>query len=239
MPRLGDCPSSHALMAPEVVALTAATNGYTKGLARVCSVDGCLRPYRARGWCVTHWLRWRLHGEVGGPEDQRFGQRSTRICAVDGCGRRHFANGYCEKHNMRLYTHGSVADRILPTPAERFWSFVDKSGDCWLWAGHLVRGYGRFWLDGGAVTAQRFALAEHLGQPIPRHLQVDHLCRNPRCVNPAHLEAVTPGENTRRQLRHVTRTHCVNGHPYAGNRGVGRRCKRCHANRAGHRPVTA
>jgi len=29
---------------------------------KTCSIEGCERPRKARGWCGTHWLRWRKHG---------------------------------------------------------------------------------------------------------------------------------------------------------------------------------
>lgn len=52
---------------------------------------------------------------------------------------------------------------------------------------------------------------------IPEGLELDHLCRNPRCVNPDHLEAVTHKENVRRGLSpaalNVRKTHCPMGHP--------------------------
>lgn len=73
---------------------------------------------------------------------------------------------------------------------------------------------------------------ERLVGPIPDGLQIDHLCRNRACCNPAHLEPVESGENTRRGLRKTMQTHCKQGHEYTPentkmNRLRGRQCREC------------
>lgn len=73
---------------------------------------------------------------------------------------------------------------------------------CWCWASKRDRwGYGRFNVreDGRHVT--KMAHIEMLRQfePIDTKLEVDHTCRNPTCVNPDHLEQVTPSENCKRR----------------------------------------
>lgn len=110
----------------------------------------------------------------------------------------------------------------------RFWSKVNRRDDdgCWLWtAARAPNGYGHFWLDGTMCGAHRVAY-ELLVGPIPNGLQIDHLCRNRACVNPAHMESVTASENARRgELgRHWRlRTHCVNGHNLAEHGRYGTR----------------
>lgn len=118
------------------------------------------------------------------------------------------------------------------TPAKRFprphdlldrWLLrveKDGHGGCWRWTGKAYpRGYGAFYLGGGRyMSAHRWGY-QRLVEPVPDHLDMDHLCRNRWCVNPDHLEPVTHTENIRRGeaaeaniLRNQRRTHCVHGH---------------------------
>jgi hypothetical protein len=94
---------------------------------------------------------------------------------------------------------------------ERFWSKVKKTDTCWEWVGTLhVSNYGCFKVGGRVLKSHRVAYELLIG-PIPPGLVIDHLCRNTRCVNPAHLEPVTNAENLHRV---PPRTHCKHGHPF-------------------------
>ena len=89
---------------------------------------------------------------------------------------------------------------------------------CWIWTGYKNEGgYGRFRGRKGSdkVLAHRASYEFYCGD-IPEGLVLDHLCRNPSCVNPKHLEPVTRNENSQRGLinEQVQRNHCVNGHDY-------------------------
>lgn len=88
----------------------------------------------------------------------------------------------------------------------RFWSKVNADGPCWEWTAAIGQtgGYGKYSLplnDGSGkgryVYAHRYAY-EILVGPVDESLDLDHLCRNRKCVNPDHLEPVTRRENLRR-----------------------------------------
>lgn len=116
-----------------------------------------------------------------------------------------------------------------------FWSRVDKLTEpCWIWQGRTDRlGYGRY--GTGNLIAHRVAYEFMVG-PIPDGLTLDHLCRNRRCVNPAHLEAVTLHTNILRgqapAARNARKTHCGRGHEFTAENTYwradgGRECRQC------------
>jgi len=121
----------------------------------------------------------------------------------------------------------------------RFWSNVNGIGPeltCWLWSGRVDGfGYGHFKSQGHSLKAHRVAWVLKRGA-IPEGLTLDHLCRNPRCVNPAHLELVSNKENILRgesfSAVNAAKTHCKRGHELSGEniwrRINGKRdCKLC------------
>lgn len=141
--------------------------------------------------------------------------------------------------------------RVMPSrPAsDRFWEKVDKNGPipasrpelgpCWLWTASLDdKGYGQFGVVKGVRSStHRFAYENVLGD-IPDGLTLDHLCRNTKCCNPAHLEPVTRVENVMRGFGfgaiNATKTHCAHGHRFDEANTVvtkdgARRCRICAA----------
>jgi hypothetical protein len=98
-------------------------------------------------------------------------------------------------------------------------AFEPNSG-CWLWTGTTQKGYGAYRPAASVhqfmVRAHRYSY-ERLRWPIPVHQELDHLCRQKRCVNPDHLEPVVHLINVRRGDRPGQReTHCAAGHRIEG-----------------------
>lgn len=122
----------------------------------------------------------------------------------------------------------------------RFWKYVQKSGACWVWLGGLsATGYGKFRVGSRTVSAHRFAW-ELLEGPIPDGLQIDHRCRNRRCVRPQHCQVVDHRTNVLVGYGpcaiNARKTHCPKGHDYVyrwnGRFGWQRVCLRCRNERA-------
>ena len=118
---------------------------------------------------------------------------------------------------------------------------VKTPAGCWEYAADSRAGRGYRQVSIGSVNGRcvlRYAhrvAYESLVGPIPEGLQLDHLCRNRTCVNPDHLEPVTPHENRRRAAALITA--CPQGHVYdeanTGLANTGQRyCRTCNRARA-------
>jgi len=124
------------------------------------------------------------------------------------------------------------------TPPQGMLDFICVADNgCWEWQLGLTKGgYGTY----RNTTAHRWVYEQLVGS-IPAGLQLDHLCRVRHCVNPDHVEPVTPRENLMRgetlTAARAVQTHCIHGHEFTlENTRVKpngcRECKTCHRNQS-------
>lgn len=115
-----------------------------------------------------------------------------------------------------------------PPLKERLLSRVTKSSTgCWNYSGAKRSSgskYRGIWHNGRLVPAHFASLLVHGKAKEDLYstgLVIDHLCRNPNCINPDHLEAVSSKENILRgqsiPAQNARKTNCKNGHPLSGN----------------------
>ena len=131
---------------------------------------------------------------IGGP------QPTKKPCAIVECPKLSYVRGLCSMHHEREKKYGDPhrKSQKAKTIPERFWEKVDAEGDCWEWTGALSGGYGQFRTEAAVSRGAHRWSWEHLVGPIPSSMQLDHLCRNRRCVNPDHLEPVPQRTNVLR-----------------------------------------
>jgi hypothetical protein len=156
-------------------------------------------------------------------------------CSIEGCdSTRRGGHGWCRKHYQRWKRNGDplLVRRIIGDDDARFWSQVRKTEHCWIWTGHTHRGYG-YWNLGGTPRATHRYPYETIHGAVPKELHLDHLCHtwdrrhcpggdecpHRRCVNPDHLEPVTPAVNALRSnslpALNAEKTHCGKGHAFS------------------------
>lgn len=188
---------------------------------RTCSIPECDRKHYGHGLCMMHWHRWRRHGDPlrGKPE-------LPATCSVEGCGNPRHCRGWCVAHYVKWKRYGTPLGGRQPKP-----DIVYDGSGCWLWNREIDgKGYGMYRMPDQSVKRAHRVIYEQRRGPIPTGLELDHLCRVKRCVNPDHLEPVTHAENVRRAG--AAKTHCLRGHLYVPmttyrSPNGGRSCQTC------------
>ena len=181
----------------------------------LCSVEGCERGSKHRGYCPMHYRRMLKDGDPGEPEPRKVKRAHGELCGVDGCGALQVGGGLCSSHRYRLDTDGDVNGgyrRHYFSPEERFRARTKRVGECLEWTGGGVgNGYGLITVGGRQVLAHRYAWEAAHG-PIPAGMFVDHICYNRACVEVRHLRLATKRENGRnRSGAQANNELCVRG----------------------------
>lgn len=121
---------------------------------------------------------------------------------------------------------------------EKILKYTEQLNGCWLWTRSLnSQGYGKICVGNSETKLVHRVAYEIFKGPIGNGMELDHLCRNPRCCNPDHLEPVSHRENMLRGktvgAANAIKTHCKNGHELneanAYRFGVKRLCRICRA----------
>jgi hypothetical protein len=115
-----------------------------------------------------------------------------------------------------------------------------KRDTCWEYSAYERKDGYMMWktlVSGKRKLAHRVVYEKLIGE-IPRGFVLDHLCRNRKCVNPSHLEPVSPRENILRGVGSAAKNHakttCKRGHSFTKEntylRNGSRSCKECKRN---------
>lgn len=161
-----------------------------------------------------------------------------RSCVLETCGRPTAKyDPLCPAHRSRVARTGDPKEHvpISRTPRDRLEEkFIVDEQSGGNWTAQIDRhGYGRFNLRPRTTSAHRAAWLIYRGE-IPEGTEIDHLCRNTRCVNPDHLEPVAPQVNVERSIGTPQASHCKRGHERTDENsfinGLGFKvCRTCHA----------
>lgn len=209
-----------------------------KRCTRICSIDGCDRKHYARSWCTLHYSRWRQHGtpDYEPPAPKYLSAPST---APDPLRSPKTGIDFRPEVPHKLTPELIAQFESLP---ERFKTKVAFGEGCWEWTAYTYKGYGKYGRGGrgaGVASAHRW-IYEYINGPLDTGQDVDHLCRNRKCVRPDHLEPCTRQQNLQRGRASNHSGYCRSGrHEWIDSNivqdGRWKRCRPCRDEREAER----
>lgn len=165
-------------------------------MSAVCSVEGCHKRAKTRGWCSAHYERWRRNGVVGGPGDAR--KRPPTPCSANGCdyvGR--VVRGLCPKHYQRLRSHGDADAEV-----RRYGVYVREQTQGYIAV--YAPEHPMAMADGYALEHRMVAWDHGILTDPDDH--VHHINHDKQDNRPENLEALSAAEHA---LRHATESGTI------------------------------
>lgn len=176
----------------------------------VCSIVDCGKSaVNRRGWCWSHYARWRRHGDpLRGRAPNTINE--TPKCSVDGCDHPHDRRGFCTSHYYRLIRHGTPmgGGTFLGEPLQWIQAHINFTGaECLIWPYAMGRDdYGVVRFRGKQSSAPKvMCTLAHGDAPSPDH-ETAHSCGNGACgcINPTHIRWDSRAGNHGDKLIHGT-----------------------------------
>ena len=174
---------------------------------RICSIPGCEKSVRTRGWCGMHYARLMSNGDTG-PVGSLLASNQGTLCSGPECDREATRKGMCGAH----YRQARRGDPLRPirenfgatrgmTLDERLQYYTGDPNEngCRIWSGSINdRGYAVINTRGARKSALAHRVAHDLakGEVTPAHLPIHHKCGVTACVEVTHLQVVEPWENS-------------------------------------------
>lgn len=154
----------------------------------ICSIEGCEKRVKNRGWCSMHYERFRKHGD---PLVTLTPQRGhgRPVCSIEGCGKPSVGRGWCVMHWTRWSKHGDPLVTLRP----------NRGSGC-----ITANGYRVIWKPSHPLAMSDGYVYEHrmvawdAGLLTDPALHVHHLNENKRDNRLENLEVVTADEHARR-----------------------------------------
>lgn len=173
---------------------------------RICSLEHCNNPHKAKGYCEKHYLRLRKHGDPMVCKNP-IGKR-PKVCSVDGCDSPHHALGYCGRHRAKVAKYGDPLAGTERTPKKDREKWIiealsAESDDCRFYP-YSNTPYTSVSTAHGLMSLHRWICILAHGEPPADRLVAAHKCGNGHlnCCNPRHLYWATFKQNERDKAAH-------------------------------------